>query len=214
MKTIPVLVFATLVTLRPALRGAESNTNAARPCCCAAMPAAPEKPLTDKSLYQLDAEWTQDNGRTVKLSSLRGRPQIVLMFFARCPYACPLLVYQVKQIEAALPESLRTRVGFTLVSFDTERDTPQVLQAYRTEHNLSVAQWTLLHGDADAVLDLSALLGVKFRKDANGQFSHSNLITLLNSEGEIAFQQAGLNGDAREMVRHIEQLLGSTPCRH
>ena len=188
---------------------AESNTNNAHSCCCAATPPASTNALTDQSLYQIDATWTNDSGRAMKLSSLRGQPQIVLMFFASCPYACPLLVHQVKQIEAALPETLRNRVGFTLVTFDSERDTPQVLKAYREQHDLAASRWTLLHGDADAVLDLAALLGVRFKKDANGQFSHSNVITLLNADGEIAFQQAGLNSDAQEMVRHIEKLINT-----
>ena len=212
MKTTAILVLATLVTAAPVLRAAESFTNGACPSCCSAAPVVSEKTLTDKSLYQLDAAWTDDSGRTMKLSSLRGRPQVVLMFFASCSYACPLLVHQVRQIESALPPALRDQVGFTLVTFDTEHDTPQVLKAYRLSQELPTSRWTLLHGDADAVLDLSMLLGVKFKKDARGQISHSNVITLLDADGEIAFQQSGLNGDAQEMVRHIEQITRSESC--
>src|SRR5262249_5586746 len=93
----------------------------------------------------------------------------------------------------ALPENLRTNVGFVLVSFDSERDTPAALHKYRLEHQLDSGRWTLLHGKPDDVLELSALLGVKFKKDAQGQFMHSNVITFLNSEGEISFQETGLN---------------------
>src|ERR1051325_9295583 len=93
-----------------------------------------------------------------------------------------------QQLEAALPANLRTNVGFLLVSFDTERDTPAALKNYRAQHGLA-ANWTLLHGEADDVLDLAALLGVKFKKDAQGQFMHSNIITVLNADGEIAYQQ-------------------------
>jgi protein SCO1/2 len=62
-------------------------------------------------------------------------------------------------------------------------------------------QWTLLRGDNGAVQELAMLLGVKFKKDARGQFAHSNLLTLLNAEGEIVHQHAGLNGDVSEAAR-------------
>jgi protein SCO1/2 len=111
-----------------------------------------------------------------------------------------------QQIEAALPPGVRTNVGFTLVSFDSKRDTPVALKDYRSLHQLSPVNWTLLNGNPDTVLDLAALLGVQFKEDAQGNFSHSNVITLLNAEGEIVRQQVGLGTDDHELVQAIEQL--------
>jgi protein SCO1/2 len=176
----------------------------ARPCCSASM--APAAALTDKSLYQLTDNWTNDTGQTIKLASLAGRPQIVAMFFANCQYACPLLVYQMQQIEAALPETVRTNIGFVLVSFDTERDSVEALHNYRLQRGLDLNRWTLLRGSPDSVLDLAALLGVQFKKDARGEFLHSNLITLLNAQGEIAYQKTGLTFETEQMVQRVEGL--------
>jgi protein SCO1/2 len=128
------------------------------------------------------------------------------MFFANCTYACPLLVFQMQQIEAGLPETLRDKVGFTLISFDTERDTPAALHSYRQGHALANSRWTLLRGGPEDVLDVAALLNVKFKKDAQGQFLHSNVITLLNAEGEIVCQQLGLNSDHEEIIRRASEL--------
>jgi protein SCO1/2 len=176
--------------------------------CCASSEAVsvPRARLSDSSLYQLDSAWTNDTGAVVKLASLKGRPQVVAMFFANCTYACPMLVYQMQQIEASLPETLRDKVGFTLISFDTERDIPAVLHNYRVGHALANERWTLLRGGPDDVLELAALLSVKFKKDAQGQFLHSNVITLLNAEGEILCQQTGLNGDQGEIIRRVSEL--------
>ena len=164
--------------------------------------------FTDKSIYQTDSSWTNDAGKQMKLGALRGRSQIVAMFFAKCEYACPILVHDMKRIESALPETLRAQTGFVLVSFDTERDTPAALRAYRTQQSLDAARWTLLRGDADNVLELAALLGVKFKQDARGQFAHSNLITVLDSNGEIIHQQVGLNGTVEETVQAIARAAG------
>lgn len=175
----------------------------AKPACCAAVPAAPvaccaeEKPaapLSARSLYQLDSKWTDDAGATVSLTSLRGQPVVLAMFFAQCEYACPVIVHDMQRLRAALPEAVRAETRFVLVSFDVARDTPAELRAYRKRLALD-SGWTLLRADTPAVQELAMLLGVKFKQDARGQFSHSNLITVLNPEGEIAHQHAGLNGD-------------------
>jgi protein SCO1/2 len=206
MKTLLMSLFLTAATL---FASAADNNVARRSCCAAPEEAGKNQScLSDKSLYQLDSTWTNDTGAVVKLASLKGRPQVVAMFFANCTYACPLLVYQMQQIEAALPETLGDKVGFTLISFDTERDTPAVLHNYRLGHGLANERWTLLRGESGDVLELAALLNVKFKKDAQGQFLHSNVITLLNAEGELVCQQVGLNSDHAEIIRRSSELAG------
>ena len=145
-----------------------------KPPCCREIEAT--APLTDQSLYQLESQWTSDVGREVKLGVLRGRPQIVAMFFTSCEYACPIIVENMKAIEQALPEALRGKVDFLLVSFDVARDTPAALKAYRAKEQLALARWTLLRGKEDDVRELAALLGINYQRDAKGQFSHSNII--------------------------------------
>ena len=206
MKTKYLIVLSAIV-LTHGPRAFAGPSAAAKPahCCCAApMPAA--RALTEKSVYQLGNDWTNDAGQTVKLASLAGRPQVVAMFFANCQYACPLLVYQMQQIETGLPVNLRTNVGFVLVSFDPERDTVAALHNYRGQHGLDAKGWTLLRGSADSVQELAAVLGVQFKQDATGQFLHSNLITLLNSDGEIVYQKTGLNLETQPMVQRVEGL--------
>lgn len=177
------------------------------PACCAK--AEPAAAFSDKSLYQTEAKWTTDANQQIKLADLKGRPQVVVMFFASCQYACPILVHDLTRIEAALKPEWRGKVGFTLVTFDTKRDTPAALAKFRATRNLP-ANWTLLHGADDDVLELAALLGVKYKEEANGQFAHSNLITVLNGDGEIVQQLAGLGQDINAIVRALEKLLTHT----
>ena len=171
------------------------------PCC---RPIAAQTNYTDKSLYLLDSAWTSDADKKVKLGVLRGRPQIVAMFFASCQFTCPLTVSDLQRIESALPDNLRTSVGFTLVSFDSKRDTPSALKAYRAKRELSTQNWTLLRGEPDDVRELAALLGVIYKQDANGDFAHSNVITVLNAEGEIIFQQPGINLPPDEIIAKLK----------
>lgn len=202
MRTNPIILALVLALL------AGCATNAADKCtksCCTV--SLPPTIFTDKSLYQVESKWTTDAGKQITLGELKGQPQVVAMFFANCQYACPLIVSDMKRIEAVLTPEQRARVGFTLVSFDTKRDTVEALADYRRARDLPVERWTLLRGGSDDVLELAALLGVSYKQDATGQFSHSNIITVLNANGEIVHQQIGLNQDIKETVRIIEKLI-------
>jgi protein SCO1/2 len=194
------LLHALLLFATAALANDSQRASALPPCCRKALDAGK---ATDKSLYLLDSKWTSDVGKTVSLSVLRGRPQVVAMFFTHCEYACPIIVNDMKKLEAALPAEVRAKTDFLLVSFDTKRDTPDALAAFRKKEKLPAATWTLLRGGADDVRELAALLGINYTPDARGQFAHSNLITVLNAEGEVAFQQPGLNTDPAALVSAV-----------
>ncbi len=198
---LPLLIFALSSATALAIT---NETDAVLPPCC--RPLAAQTKCTDKSLFLLDSTWTSDTGRRVKLGVLRGKPQVIAMFFASCQFTCPLTVCDMQRIEAALPANLRTNTDFLLVSFDSVRDTPAALKAYRAKLELSNQNWTLLRGDPDDVRELAALLGVIYKKDASGDFTHSNIITVLNAEGEIVFQQPGLNLPTDEIISKLKTL--------
>ncbi|MBL9167428.1 MAG: SCO family protein [Verrucomicrobiales bacterium] len=199
------IITLTLASLAIAFLQTGCSTVSETPSCCL-KPAESGQPMSDRSLFQFDSTWTNDKGADLKLGELGGPPLVVTMFFAKCEFACPVLVHDMKKIQAALPEEVRSKVGFVLVSFDTERDTPLVLAEYRKIHELT-ANWTLLRGTSDDILELAALLGVKFKKDARGQFAHSNILTVLNPGGEVVHQQVGLNQAPEETVKQLLRLL-------
>jgi protein SCO1/2 len=194
MKT-RLLLFCLLLTSRATAADAIRKPDA----CCAPLAAAA---FTKDSLYQIETSFTDDAGRMFRLGELRGRPVVLTMFFASCGYACPLLVTDMQAIRAQLPADVRDRAVFVLVSFDVARDTPAALARYRAERGLDDG-WILLHGDADAVRELAALLGVKYQQEADGMFSHSNLVTILNPEGEIVHQRSGLRGGLDAAARAL-----------
>jgi protein SCO1/2 len=136
------------------------------------------------------------------LATFRGQPVILAMTFTRCEYACPAIVADISRARAALPPEIAAKTRVVLVSFDSERDTPVALAAYRGRAGLD-AGWTLLRGSPENVRELAMLLGVKYQQDGRGQFSHSNLFTVLNAGGEVVHQQMGLFGDVAPAVRAI-----------
>ncbi len=161
--------------------------------------------LPEESIFQLKDTFTTQEGKSFTLAELQGKPTVVGMIFTHCTYACPRLTADIEQIAKALDVD-KDKVNFVLVSFDAARDTSARLKEYATNMHLDKG-WTLLHGDEDAVRTLSVLLGVQFEKDANGDFSHSNLISLLDKQGVFEYQKEGLEADHQETLNRLKKLI-------
>src|SRR5947209_5220405 len=90
--------------------------------CCTARVST--MPLSEKALYDITTTWVTDAGSQMGLAELRGRPQVIAMFYSSCHVACPVTVWRLKQIASSLPKEVRTQVGFVLITFDPATDTP------------------------------------------------------------------------------------------
>lgn len=165
--------------------------------------------LPGHSVFHLESSWLNQDGDTLKLKDLAGKVSVVAMVFTHCEYACPRLLADMNAIEKLVPKTGAHR--FILVSIDPDRDTPKVLKAYSKKQQLDSNYWTLLHGDADAILELAAVLGVKYKKLNDGSFSHSNIVHVLDQKGELAYQQKGLGASPGETVRTLQRLIHQKP---
>lgn len=158
-----------------------------------------------ESIYQTTAKWDNQHGDTLKLSQLSGKIPVLSMVFTRCTFSCPKTVADLKAIEKKLPPDKKDKVIFVLISFDSDRDHTKELQAFSREMQLS-KNWMVLHGNPDDVRELSMLLDVKYKKQPNGDFTHSAGITVLNTKGAIATQSEGLGKDPNDIIKVIQSL--------
>jgi len=215
LRSIPFLLTLvlslTLTSCRDTTPEHQPETTRPAPAMVQPVMSSPEidVPLTDESLYQIGVTWSDQNGRSVQLASLRGKPVVISMVFTRCAWACPMIVQDMKKIAARLPDDVKDRVHYVLVTLDPARDTPDVLAEFARTHHLDATQWTLLRGTASDVRLLAALLGTRYREEANGQFSHTNMISILNEEGEIVHVQEGLGSDPTGSVDKLRNLFAA-----
>lgn len=152
----------------------------------------PELPATEPgpSIYDLPITLVDANGLTIGLDVARGKPVLITMFYASCTVACPLLISEVSQVIAELPPDMQGEVEVLLVSFDPARDTPAKLAELARERKLGAGFTLAVASDADTRA-LAAVLGVKYRKLANGDFAHGSTIVALDPDGrEIARTEA------------------------
>src|SRR5690242_3384599 len=175
--------------------------------CCAKenSPVAPVLSGSETSVYGLPGKWTDQNNNLAPLNSLEGKVQVVAMIFTHCGYACPRTIDNMKAIASRLPANEKDKVGFVLISFDPERDSPQQLKAYAIAKQLD-NHWTLLHGSADQIRELSLLLDLQYNQQPDGNFSHSNAITVLDKQGIIVKRLEGLTINPAEVATAITAL--------
>lgn len=147
------------------------------------------------SIYQLHAQLTTQKAAITGLDLYRGHPTLISMFYGSCPAACPMLITAVQVYEAHLDEASRARLRVLLVSFDSARDTAAELDRLAKLHRADPTRWTFTSASERDARRIAALLGITYRRLPDGDFDHSLLITLLDSEGRIAASTTTLVGD-------------------
>jgi len=160
---------------------------------------------TDASIYNVSSTWKDRHGRELMLNNLQGEVQVVAMLYTHCEFACPRILADMKRIRDGLSENELPNTNFTIVSIDPERDTPERLLQFAEENDLSEEQWTLLNGDQGDILELAALLGFKYKPISDTDFTHSNMITVLNKQGEITYQRNRLGNNPSDIIAAIQK---------
>jgi protein SCO1/2 len=157
-------------------------------------------PESSFSVYDLPGRWHDQQDLSLTLRDLTGRPRIVALVYTSCAHACPRILHDMKRIEGEL-RAEGIDAGLVMVSIDPERDTPARLAEYARATLLDPNDWTLLTGTADGVLELAALLGVRYRRVGDSEYEHANVITLLDAEGRIRHRQVGLGAEPAALVK-------------
>jgi protein SCO1/2 len=162
--------------------------------------------LPGTSILQLESEWTNQNGQKVKLASLRGSPRLLVMLYTKCETACPLIVEDLKDIAKDVDAKRTSKIAVSIFSLDSFRETPKSLAQFSVKRKLP-SHWELFTSNADAVAELAAALGVRYRRLPNGDFIHSNVIYFLNANGEIVAQKEGIKSPRGEFIQKINKEL-------
>jgi protein SCO1/2 len=166
-----------------------ADTNATMPGMY--LPAV--EPISGDSLYQLPVELTAANGASLKLSSLRGKPLIVTMFYSRCTSVCPMLTHELQLLMSRLSTLERAQVQILMVSFDSAGDSPATLTAFKSEHQIAGDNWLIAKASARDVRSLAAALGIQYRELPDHSFSHSAVVSVTDRGGTVRARTSDLN---------------------
>ena len=160
---------------------------------------------TELSIYNLPSKWTNQNSENLEMKDLKGKVLVMVMIYTSCKSACPRLVADMRNIESRLPENIKKNVKLVLISIDPKVDTPERLKAFSIENQMDGKQWEFLRSTEENTREFAAVLAVNYKKVSPLEFSHSNIISVFNAEGELVFQQEGLGVNSDETVKKINE---------
>jgi len=166
---------------------------------------ATSKTISDLSIYNLPSQWTTQDNKNIEMKDLKGKVLVMVMIYTSCKSACPRLVADMRHIEERIPENLKDKVQLVLVSIDPTVDTPKRLKEFSIENKMDNNQWLFLRSTEENTREFAAVLAVNYKKISPMDFSHSNIISVFNAGGELAFQQEGLGVSYDETVNKITE---------
>ena len=105
-----------------------------------------------------------------------------------------------------MPEEKKDDVQYVFVSIDPETDTPERLKAFSKENEMEDEKWLFLRGTEADTREFAAVLAVNYKEISPMDFSHSNIISVFDHQGEMVHQQEGLGVDNKETVQTIIDL--------
>lgn len=165
--------------------------------------------ISDISIYNLPSQWTTQEGNIIKMEDLKGKVLAMVMIYTTCKAACPRLVADMRNIEKQIPEDKKQNVKYVFVSIDPTTDTPERLKAFAKENQMEDEKWLFLRGSDEDTREFAAVLAVNYKEISPMNFSHSNIISVFNKQGELFHQQEGLGVDNKETVQAIVELAES-----
>jgi protein SCO1/2 len=161
---------------------------------------------TDASIFELDLPLIDQAGHPAKLADLGGEVTLAAMVYTSCTAVCPRITEEMLEIERQLAGA-GEEVRFVLFSLDPGRDSPAARRQFARDHRLG-ERWRILATSEEGVRDLAAVLGVKYRPEADGEIAHSAMIVLIDREGVVRHRQVGLGQNPATLVAAVRKARG------
>lgn len=146
---------------------------------------------------------------------IKNKITLLAMIYTHCPDICPMTTHNMHLVDQRLPEELRQKINYIVITFDPNRDTPNVLKRFAEIRDLSFNNWTLLSGDEKNTNEVMLKFGIKAipadsTYDENGELSynviHTDRISLIDQEGRLRANYKGSTADLNMIIEDIKYL--------
>jgi protein SCO1/2 len=137
---------------------------------------APEFKLTDQF------------GKELCMSELRGKVVLVSFVFTTCNGSCPATTHRMSLVQRELQSRglfSKSQVHLLSITLDPMRDTPEVLRGYMRLYDAAPDHWSFLSGPKGVVEQTIDAWGMWVRPAPNGQLDHPSRIFLVDTQGQI-----------------------------
>lgn len=134
-----------------------------------------------------DITLQDSTGRYFKLTELSDKYVLMTFIYTSCGTVCPQIEMNMAEIYDQLPQEMIGRdLIFLSVSFDPDRDTPDVLEKYRHYFSEDPDNWRMARvPDRGEMNTLLSKFGVIVIPGDNGDYAHNGAFYLVNPEGRL-----------------------------
>lgn len=139
-----------------------------------------------------DFTLTDSRRRTVTLSELRGKIVAVNFTYTTCqlPDYCLRIVNHFGALQRRFATAPGRDLVFLTITFDPERDTPEVLEAYARQWKPDFESWRFLTGSADELQPVLDMFGV-VAFPAEGLIDHALHTVVIDRDGRMVANLEG-----------------------
>jgi protein SCO1/2 len=150
-------------------------------------------------------------GRTVRLSSYRGKPLLVSFIYTGCFQVCPTTTRALQKATSVARAALGDgRFNVISIGFNQPADSPQALKSFAAQYGINSPDWEFLSPPAAIVPDLARDFGFGYVATAAG-FDHLLQLSVVDAEGRVYRQIYGEDYSANDLTEPLKQLITGTP---
>ena len=144
------------------------------------------------------------DGKKVNTSDFRNKVLVITFFYTSCPLPnyCPLMSGNFREAENTLVEAYGQEVHLLSISFDTQKDTPEVLKKYGQRYRAQFGYWSFASGTDEEIGKLTSAFGV-FYQPQKGTFTHNLRTVVIGKDGRIRKIFPGNQWTPEDLVREV-----------
>ena len=156
-----------------------------------------------------DTKLVDQNGDTVELASLKGKPLVVDFIYTSCPGPCLMETAKFANVALRLGNDLGSKVTLVSITVDPEHDGPKQLLDYSHQQGADEKGWYFLTG-VPADVD-KALAGFKLARQVqpDGSVGHMVDMMLVGPDGRLVREYNGEVVKAQDIVDDVKKTLSN-----
>jgi len=149
--------------------------------------------------------------QTITSEDARGDIVLYTFTYSRCGAECADMYETLREVQSRLGEvdAGDNDIKFITISFDTQRDTPEVLQDYAASLGADTSRWQFATGDPGHLENvIKAGFEVYYQEADDGDFAFAPTFVLVDGWGVIRgeYRYATNASDADKIVHHLDIL--------
>jgi protein SCO1/2 len=141
-----------------------------------------------------DFTMTNQDGKAVRLSDLRGKVVVLTFIYTRCPMPdfCPLMDKKFSELAQRIAafSGRASRIRLISLSFDPEHDSPEVLRRHAQVHGATPPLWSYAVASHPEIAKIAAPLGL-FYQPGDDEIAHNLCTAIIDPHGRLARLEIG-----------------------